>query len=159
MTSSNAPILKICPLEHFRDLSLPKFQTDGAVGMDVQACLTQFEKQQVAIYPGKRVKIPTGLAVQVPEGYELQVRPRSGISLKTDLLMVNSPGTIDTDFTGETHVILGNFGKYLIKIYHGDRIAQWVVAPVVKPTLQVISYDELPKTKRGSNGFGSTGVQ
>ncbi len=158
--SVGTPILKICPLKHFPEISefqLPTYATEGAVGMDVRACLPTGDRN-MRIFPGERKAIPTGLAVQVPEGYELQVRPRSGISLKTDLLMVNSPGTIDTDYRGEVHVILGNFGKELIYIHHGDRVAQWVISPVVKPILHYVTFEELTHTKRGTGGFGSTGI-
>jgi dUTP pyrophosphatase len=150
----NTVRLKVKPLEHFQGLEIPRYQTSGSVGMDVRACLKQ---DSLVIRPGERVAIPTGLAVSIPEGYELQVRPRSGLSLRSNLLMVNSPGTIDVDFTGETHVIMGNFGPENIQIHHGDRIAQWILSPVVRAELQVVS--DLTETDRGAKGFGSTGMK
>ncbi len=148
--------LKIFPLDNFRkgDLPLPSYETAGSVGMDVRACLGK-EGDVLIIHPGERKKIPTGLAIEIPMGYEIQVRPRSGISLKTDLLMVNSPGTIDNDYRNEVHVIMGNIGKDPFTICHGDRIAQWVMAPIIRANLVVVT--ELSSTARGMGGFGSTG--
>jgi dUTP pyrophosphatase len=149
-----APVLKICPMPHFvkSGLALPAYQTPGSVGMDVRACLSE----TLILLPGERKAVPTGLRLQIPSGYEIQTRPRSGISLKTTLLMVNSPGTLDQDYTGETHILFGNFGLVPCMIRHGDRIAQWVMAPIIHPQIEIV--DELPGTSRGGGGFGSTGV-
>lgn len=146
--------LKVKLLEHFKDLELPKYETTGSVGLDVRACIGA--GKELIIYPNTRVCIPTGLAVSVPEGYELQVRPRSGLSLNTDLLIVNSPGTVDNDYIGEVSVIMGNFGCDPYKIPHGMRIAQWVITPVVKVTMEVCN--DLELTTRGQGGYGSTGL-
>lgn len=156
--SDETPLLRIAPTSDFlaSGLPLPSYQTSGSVGMDVRVCLPQ-NKSSVVLLPGERQCLPTGLRVQVPEGYELQTRPRSGVSLKTSLLMVNSPGTIDQDYRGETKLIMGNFGDDPILVHHGERIAQWVVAPVVRPRIEIV--ESLSDTIRGTGGFGSTGTQ
>lgn len=109
------------------------------------------------IYPGQRVLIPTGLAFEIPFGYEVQIRPRSGLSFKTSLLVCNAPGTIDCDYRGEIKIILGNFGNEDVVINHGDRVAQMVIAPVLQAQIQEVS--QLSDTVRGDGGFGSTGKQ
>ncbi len=148
-------IVKINTLEHFdSSFSLPLYQTKGAAGADVQASIPG--KGSMVIPPGKRELIPTGLCMQIPEGFEIQVRPRSGLSLKTSLLVVNAPGTIDSDYRGELKVILGNFGTHDAIIHHGDRIAQLVLAPVVQAQFKLTN--SLSETARGTGGFGSTGV-
>ena len=146
--------LKIKKLEHFdNNLPLPKYETAGAAGADLRASMPNQENMTIA--PGKRVLVPTGLSYEIPEGYEVQVRPRSGMSLKTNLLIVNSPGTIDCDYRGEIKIIIGNFGEDDAVIEHGDRIAQMVIAPVTQATLVETSI--LSDTDRGAGGFGSTG--
>jgi dUTP pyrophosphatase len=146
--------VKVMPLQHFDPtLELPLYQTPGAAGADLRACLGKGER--MLIPPGKRLLVPTGLSVEIPHGYELQVRPRSGLSLKTNLLVVNAPGTIDEDYRGEIKVILGNFGDKDEVISHGDRIAQLVLAPVTRVRWQQVS--QLGTTDRGEGGFGSTG--
>lgn len=148
------PSIKIKTLSGYDpDLGLPSYETEQAAGADIRACLGKGEK--MAIGPGQRVLVPTGLAFEIEKGYEVQVRPRSGLSLKTHLLVVNSPGTIDSDYRGEVKVILGNFGTEAEVIEHGDRIAQLVVAPVVQASFEAVS--ELGQTERGDGGFGSTG--
>ncbi|TNF00151.1 MAG: dUTP diphosphatase [Deltaproteobacteria bacterium] len=143
-------------LSHFdAELPLPSYETLWAAGADIRACLGPGE--EMVIKPGERVLIPTGLAMEIPQGYEIQVRPRSGLSLKTGLLIVNSPGTIDSDYRGELKVIMGNLGQNDEIIKHGDRVAQLLVAPVVQAKFEVV--DELTETKRGAGGFGSTGVE
>jgi dUTP pyrophosphatase len=143
-------------LSHFdTELPLPSYETLWAAGADIRACLGPGE--EMVIKPGERVLIPTGLAMEIPQGYEIQVRPRSGLSLKTGLLIVNSPGTIDSDYRGELKVIMGNLGQNDEIIKHGDRVAQLLVAPVVQAKFEVV--DELTETKRGAGGFGSTGVE
>ncbi|PIK15515.1 dUTP diphosphatase [Halobacteriovorax sp. JY17] len=146
--------LKVLKLEHFdNDLPLPKYETAGAAGADLRASMPG--KENMTISPGKRVLVPTGLSYEIPEGYEVQVRPRSGMSLKTNLLIVNSPGTIDCDYRGEIKIIIGNFGDEDAVIEHGDRIAQMVIAPVTQATL--VETEILSETDRGHGGFGSTG--
>ena len=142
-------------LSHFdKEFPLPQYETAGASGMDLRAALGPGES--FILKPGEKRAVPTGLAFQVPVGYEAQVRPRSGLSLKTGLMVVNSPGTIDADYRGEVKVILGNLGSSDEKISHGDRIAQLVFAPIIQVELTPV--DELGATERGAGGFGSTGV-
>lgn len=144
--------IKVLKLPHFDpSFLLPKYETTGAAGADVRASLTA----PLTIRPGERVLVPTGMAMEIPQGYEVQVRPRSGLSLKTSLLVVNAPGTIDSDYRGEVKIILGNFGTKDEIINHGDRIAQLVVAPVIQASYVV--EDQLSETDRGAGGFGSTG--
>lgn len=127
----------------------PKYQTPGAAGMDVCSILN------MVISPGERALVPTGLSFEIPIDYEIQVRPRSGLALKQGITVLNSPGTIDSDYRGELGVILMNSGKTDFKIEVGDRIAQIVLCPVVKIEFKIV--DELVDTGRGSAGFGSTG--
>lgn len=149
--------VKLLKLAHF-DSELPHYETSGAAGADIRASLPLEQRGEgLVIEPGKRVLIPTGLAMQIPEGMEVQVRPRSGLSLKTNLLVVNSPGTIDCDYRGEVKIIMGNFGTTAHVIEHGERVAQLVLAPVVQATFQV--EDDLETTERGAGGFGSTGTK
>jgi dUTP pyrophosphatase len=148
------PTLKIKKLEHFDgELSLPTYETQLAAGADIRACLGVNEKMIIA--PGARVLIPTGLSFEIPPGFEVQVRPRSGLSLKTGLMVVNSPGTIDADYRGEVKIIMGNLGSKSEEIYHGDRIAQIVLCPVIQAKFEVV--ENLSDTERGAGGFGSTG--
>jgi len=120
--------------------------------MDVCAAVVD----QVTIGPGARALIPTGFAVAIPAGYEIQVRPRSGLAVKHGLSLPNSPGTIDADYRGEVKIAMINLGQEPVTIKRGDRVAQLVVAPVVRAALDVVS--ELDDTARGSGGFGHTGV-
>lgn len=130
---------------------VPTRETPGAAGMDIRSV------ESISIYPGKTVLIGTGLAFEVPEGYELQVRPRSGLSAKTDLRIANSPGTIDSDYRGEVKIIMSNVSMARsFKVNAGDRIAQLVLAKV--PQCDIIEVQELGDTKRGEAGFGSTGA-
>jgi dUTP pyrophosphatase len=146
--------VKVKVLEHFdSNFSLPGYETAQAAGADIRAALGKGESLRVP--PGKRLLVPTGLSFEIPAGYEIQVRPRSGLSLKTNLLVVNSPGTIDADYRGEVKIILGNFGAEDEVIAHGDRIAQLVLAPVTQANY--VEASELGATERGSGGFGSTG--
>ncbi|MEL6874406.1 MAG: dUTP diphosphatase [Pseudomonadota bacterium] len=132
------------------DLPLPSYETSGSAGMDVRAAET------ATIAPGKRGLVGTGFAFAIPEGYEVQVRPRSGLALKKGVSVLNTPGTIDSDYRGEIKVILANLGEEQFVVERGDRIAQIVVAPVQRGNLvEVATLDE---TTRGSGGFGSTGV-
>ncbi len=147
--------IKVLPLEHYdRELPLPFYATHGAAGADIRASLPNGDTMVIAA--GKREMVPTGLIFEIPEGYEVQVRPRSGLSLKTDLLVVNSPGTIDCDYRGEVKILLGNFGNSDVVINHGERLAQLVIAPVIQGSFVIA--DAVSDTHRGSGGFGSTGV-
>ncbi|MFW5860381.1 MAG: dUTP diphosphatase [Planctomycetota bacterium] len=139
-------------LDHFAGLELPVRASAGAAGVDLAAAVAA--PQTVA--PGERVLIPTGLCIGVPEGYEAQVRPRSGLALKHGLAVLNSPGTIDSDYRGEVKIILANLGRAPVTIERGMRIAQLVLAPVV--ALRWERLDSLGATARGSGGFGSTGA-
>lgn len=148
--------IKVKTLGHYDpEFELPFYATTGAAGADVRASLP--EKKPLIIKPGQRVLVPTGLAMEIPEGFEVQVRPRSGLSLKSPLMIVNAPGTIDCDYRGEVNVIVGNFGTDDYVVEHGLRIAQLVIAPVLQATF--ISTDALGETQRGSGGFGSTGTR
>ncbi len=152
--------IRIKRLDHFDlGLALPSYETDGAAGADIRASLEEDHRDAgLIIEPGARVLVPTGLSMEIPQGYEVQVRPRSGLSFKTSLLVVNAPGTIDSDYRGEVKVILGNFGNERFVIEHGERIAQLVVAPVTQGSF-VVTEDELSSTQRGAGGFGSTGTK
>jgi len=132
-------------------LTLPCYATAGAAGTDMQAAV----KDAVTLAPGERALIPTGLAMAIPTGWEAQVRPRSGLALKHGVTVLNSPGTIDSDYRGEVGVILINHGDAPFTVARGDRIAQIVFAPVAQPALREV--EDLPDTARGDGGFGSTG--
>lgn len=135
-------------------LPLPSYETVGAAGADLRANFP--DRAAVTLEPGARRLIPTGLAVEVPEGYELQVRPRSGLALKQGITVLNTPGTVDSDYRGPLGVILINLSDGPVSVAHGDRVAQAVIAPVVQATFALS--DRLSETERGSGGFGSTGV-
>lgn len=135
------------------DFSLPSYATSGSCGADLQACLT--ETKQITLKPFERVLIPTGLMMELPKGFEAQIRPRSGLSLRTGLMVVNSPGTIDADYRGEVKIIMANISDKEEIINHGDRIAQMIIKPV---TLAHFRFkEEISETARGTGGFGSTG--
>ncbi|MEM6758990.1 MAG: dUTP diphosphatase [Pseudomonadota bacterium] len=148
------PPLQIMRLPGFDpDIALPAYETSGAAGADLRA---NFEDRAgVTLAPGARALIPTGLAMAIPSGFEVQVRPRSGLALKHGIALVNSPGTIDSDYRGPVGVILLNTSDIAFTVSHGDRIAQMVMAPVVQATFCEV--DTLYTTTRGSGGFGSTG--
>ena len=147
-------IVRIQRLDHGRDLPLPAYETDQAAGMDLRAA-TPADAPMV-LRPGDRAAVPTGLAIALPAGFEAQVRPRSGLALKSGVTVLNSPGTIDADYRGEIKVILINHGAEAVTVRRGDRIAQMVVAPVVQA--QWLETDSLDETRRGAGGFGSTGA-
>ena len=132
---------------------MPEIQTNFSAGVDLLAAV----KNTLAIKPGERKIVPTGISIALPEGYEAQVRPRSGLAIKNGISVLNTPGTIDSDYRGEIGVILINFGNNVFKIEHGMRIAQMVVSPVV--AIAWTETDELSKTTRGTKGFGSTGTK
>ncbi|MEP1587333.1 MAG: dUTP diphosphatase [Tateyamaria sp.] len=132
---------------------LPRYETAGAAGADIRANLP--EGATVSIAPGARVLIPTGVAMAVPLGFEVQVRPRSGLALKHGIALVNSPGTIDSDYRGEVGVIVLNTSDVVFEVSHGMRIAQIVLAPVVQAVFEEVN--TMDETARGAGGFGSTG--
>ncbi len=140
-------------LPHNPDLPLPAYATPGAAGLDL--CAAVAADDPLILPPGERALIPTGLAIALPPGYEAQVRPRSGLALKHGITVLNSPGTIDSDYRGEIGVILLNTGKVAFTIARGERIAQMVIAGFVQARLLEVS--DLPETGRGAGGFGSTG--
>ncbi|AZI36553.1 deoxyuridine 5'-triphosphate nucleotidohydrolase [Caenibius tardaugens NBRC 16725] len=141
--------VRVKRLPHGEGLDLPAYATDGAAGMDVLAA------EDVSLAPGARYAVATGLAVAIPEGYEIQVRPRSGLALKHGISVPNTPGTIDSDYRGEVKVIMINHGDAPFAIARGDRIAQLVLAPVVRAGWEEVA--DLDDTPRGAGGFGSTG--
>jgi dUTP pyrophosphatase len=152
--SAAAVTIRIKPLPHAEALPLPAYQSTHAAGLDLLAALP--EGEGLALYPGARALIPTGLCLELPEGYEAQVRPRSGLALKHGVTVLNSPGTIDADYRGEVKVLLINLGEEAFAIKRGDRIAQLVVAPVTHAKIELAV--ELAETARGAGGFGSTGA-
>jgi len=131
---------------------LPQYESEGAAGMDLRA----FLDGDVSIPPLGRAKIPTGLRLEIPEGFEAQVRPRSGLAVKYGVTVLNSPGTIDSDYRGDVDVILVNLGAEAFSVKNGDRIAQLVIAAVTRAVLE--EADALSRTERGAGGFGSTGI-
>ncbi|MEM9308311.1 MAG: dUTP diphosphatase [Pseudomonadota bacterium] len=135
-----------------RSLPLPSYETAGAAGADLRANLPD---GPLTLAPGTRALVPTGLSMEIPQGYEIQIRPRSGLALKHGIALVNSPGTIDSDYRGEIGIILLNTGKDGFEVSHGLRVAQMVVAPVVQAGFELV--DTLSQTDRGAGGFGSTG--
>ena len=137
-----------------RSLSLPDYASAGAAGADIRANFP--DQGSLVLAPGARVLVPTGLRLEIPEGYEVQIRPRSGLALKHGITLPNAPGTIDWDYRGPLGVIVMNAGQEAFAIAHGDRIAQMVVAPVVRAVFEVAN--ELGLSARGDGGFGSTGT-
>ncbi|AEI95518.1 dUTP diphosphatase [Roseobacter litoralis] len=131
---------------------LPAYETSGAAGADIRANIPD---GPIILAPGARALVPTGLCMAIPQGYEVQIRPRSGLALKHGITLVNSPGTIDSDYRGAVGVIMQNLGDAAFEITHGMRIAQMVVAPVVQASFALS--ESLSETDRGSGGFGSTG--
>ena len=133
------------------NIPLPKYETEGSSGMDLSANV----EKVVEIQPGKSVIIPTGIALSIPKNYEIQIRPRSGLAAKSQISILNTPGTIDADYRGELKVILVNLGEKIFKVEKGLRITQMVLCPVIKAVLKEVN--DLEETERGSGGFGSTG--
>lgn len=136
---------------HARDLPLPRFESEGAAGLDLRAAVDEPQM----IKKGERRLIPTGWRIALPNGFEAQVRPRSGLALRHGILIPNSPGTIDADYRGEIQVILMNAGDADFEVVRGDRIAQLVVAPVARS--EWVEVEALDATERGEGGFGHTG--
>ncbi len=145
--------VKIKRLEDSNDMPLPSYGSEGSSGMDIRASV----KEPVVLKPGEIRLIPTGLTVSIPRGYEGQIRPRSGLSLKYGIGIVNSPGTIDSDYRGQIHIIVINWGEQPFTIRRGDRIAQMVMAKVFRA--DIIEVDELDYTQRGVGGFGHSGIE
>jgi len=139
-----------------RSLALPSYETHGAAGADIRANLPpEIREEGFTLQPMERRIAPTGLRVEIPYGYEMQIRPRSGLSFKHGITLPNTPGTIDSDYRGPLGVLLVNLGAAPYTIHHGDRIAQIIVAPVVQAAFEVA--DGLSDSARGHGGFGSTG--
>ena len=130
---------------------LPSYKTNGASGMDLMACI----EKPIKLEPGKSCLIPTGLSIAFSERYEIQIRPRSGLAAKNNISVLNTPGTIDSDYRGEIKIILFNHGNENFIINNNDRVAQMVLTPVIKMELE--ETNELPNSIRGKGGFGSTG--
>jgi dUTP pyrophosphatase len=145
--------VRIMRLPHGADLPLPAYQSEHAAGLDIVAAVAA--DAPLALAPGSRALVPTGIAIALPEGHEAQVRPRSGLAARHGVTVLNSPGTIDADYRGEVQVLLVNLGHEAVSIVRGMRIAQLVIAPVAHARLQDVT--ALDSTSRGTGGFGSTG--
>lgn len=146
--------IRVMRLPHALDLPLPKYESDGAAGLDLRAAIghtTYMDVERLG-----RAIVPTGLVLELPAGWEAQVRPRSGLAAKHGITVLNSPGTVDSDYRGEVMVILVNLGTETFRIERGMRIAQLVIAPVTRATLVEVS--EVGTTPRSEGGFGSTGL-
>lgn len=150
---SSDVIVEVKRLAHAEGLPLPAYQTEHAAGLDLLAAVP--EHAPLTLAPGQRLLVPTGLALALPPGFEGQVRPRSGLALKHGVTVLNAPGTIDADYRGEVGVVLINHGTEPFLIRRGERIAQLVVASVLRAELSVAS--DLGETSRGAGGYGSTG--
>ena len=145
--------VKVRRLEDGNNMPLPVYESQGSSGMDIRAAV----KERISLKPGEIKLIPTGLAVSVPPGYEAQIRPRSGLALHHGIGMVNSPGTIDSDYRGEIGIIMINWGTEPLEIKSGDRIAQMVFSRVYRADL--VEVNDLDATSRGHGGFGHTGLK
>ncbi len=148
------PVVSVARLPHGQGLPLPAYETRDAAGMDLRAAVP--EDEPLVLRPAARHAVPTGLTMAIPPGYEGQVRPRSGLALKSGVTCLNTPGTIDADYRGEVKVILINLGEEDVTIRRGDRIAQLLISPVVHADWHEV--DSLDATARGAGGFGSTGA-
>ena len=144
-------MVKILVKKFDKNIKLPAYKTSGSSGMDLMAHI----KNKVIIGPGKTKIIPTGIAVAIPKNYEIQIRPRSGLAAKKGISVLNTPGTVDSDYRGEIKIILINLSKKPFVVKSGDRIAQMILCPVSKGRLREVKI--LPRTVRGKGGFGSTG--
>ena len=143
---------------HDPALEIPRHETDGSAGMDLRACLAPEDRARgLIIAPMSRALVPTGISLAIPDGHEGQVRPRSGLAVRSGITVLNSPGTIDSDYRGELRVLLINLGAENKTLAHGERIAQLVIAPYCRTELNVVP--ELEGTDRAGGGFGSTGTQ
>jgi dUTP pyrophosphatase len=150
MTTTLQVALKILP--HGSGLPLPSHATIDSAGVDLAAAVTD----DLALAPGKRAAVPTGIAIALPRGYEAQIRPRSGLALRHGITVLNSPGTIDADYRGEISIVLINHGEETVIVTRGQRIAQLVVAPVMRVAWREVA--DLPDSHRGAGGYGSTGI-
>ena len=144
-------MVKILVKKIYKNIKLPVYKTSGSSGMDLLAYI----KKKITINPSETAMIPTGIAVAIPKNYEIQIRPRSGLAAKKGISVLNTPGTIDSDYRGEIKIILINLSKKSFVVKSNDRIAQMILCPVAKGKLQEVK--NLPKTVRGKKGFGSTG--
>jgi|TARA_B110000438_G_scaffold215898_1_gene208344 dUTP pyrophosphatase len=144
-------MVKILVKKLYKNVTLPIYKTSGSSGMDLVAHI----KKKIIIKPGKVAIVQTGIAVAIPKSYEIQIRPRSGLAAKNNISVLNTPGTIDSDYRGEIKIILINLSKKKFIVKSGDRIAQMILCPIVKGNLMEVK--NLPKTVRGKKGFGSTG--
>ncbi len=145
--------VRVKRLPHGEGIELPSYATEHSAGFDLRAAVPK----RIVLKPMDRALIPTGFIFEIPEGYEGQVRPRSGLAIKKGITVLNSPGTVDSDYRGEVKVILINLGREEVVIERGERIAQMVIAPVSRAHL--IEVEEVSATARGDGGFGSTGVR
>ena len=143
--------MKILVKKFNKNIKLPTYKTSGSSGMDLVAD----NKKKIIIYPSRTAIIPTGIAVAIPKNFEIQIRPRSGLAAKKGISVLNTPGTVDSDYRGEIKIILINLSKKKFVVKSGDRIAQMVVCPIAKAKLSEVK--NLPRTVRGKKGFGSTG--
>lgn len=151
----SATVVRFLRLSHADGLDLPAYATEGAAGMDVRAAIAA--DAPLVIEPGARALVPTGFVVAIPDGFEGQVRPRSGLAARHGVTCLNTPGTIDSDYRGEVKVLLANFGVEAFAVTRGMRVAQIVIAPVVR--VSVVETQDMPgATMRGTGGFGSTGT-
>ena len=148
---SNKNIVRILIKKFDKNIKLPTYKTSGSSGLDLVA----YTKKKITLYPGKTALIPTGISVSIPKNYEIQIRPRSGLAAKNNISVLNTPGTVDSDYRGEIKIILINLGKKPFIIKYGDRIAQMVLCTISK--VKFLEVESLPKTIRGKGGFGSTG--
>ena len=147
--------LQLKILENGYGLPIPKYESEGAAGLDLLAAIE--ENKSIIILPGRAEMVPTGIAIALPKGFEAQIRPRSGLAAKNGITILNSPGTIDSDYRGEISAMLINHSKVNFEIERGMRIAQMIIAPVVQ--FNLIKTETLDETKRGAGGFGSTGIR
>jgi len=144
-------MVKVLVKKFDKNIKLPTYKTPGSSGMDLIA----FTKKKITINPGKTALIPTGISIAIPKNYEIQIRPRSGLAAKKGISVLNTPGTVDSDYRGEIKIILINLSKKSFVIKSGDRVAQMILCPVAKAKLKEVK--NLPKTTRNRGGFGSTG--
>ncbi len=152
-TTQGPPTVKVARAPGTEDLPLPAYMTPGSSGMDVVAA----NEEPVIIPPGERALVPTGLYLEIPPGWEGQVRPRSGLAARHGVTVLNSPGTVDSDYRGEVRVILVNLGQKPFTVTRGDRIAQLVIAQVARVAIVEAGEEDLAASDRGSGGFGHTG--
>lgn len=139
-------------LSHLKELPIPSYQSEGSAGMDLCAAIDE----PITVVPGNRTLVPTGIAISLPQGYEAQIRPRSGLALKNGITLLNTPGTIDSDYRGEIKIIMINLGQEPFQITRGMRIAQMIIAQYVRADFKIV--EELDVTLRNEGGFGHTGL-